>query len=114
MSQDVFIRTLHDWQNFYTLVGEAVATLIGSQFVAASLGARLIGNDDTAAPACGRLSRPRLFTSPWLLPLSALMIASQPDPGVHGCGAGRRSASLGVGYCWSHRRRLRIFHRGAL
>jgi hypothetical protein len=35
------------WQNFYTLLGEASATLIGLLFVAVSLGARMITTETT-------------------------------------------------------------------
>lgn len=43
-----FAQTLHAWQNFYMLLGEASATLTGLMFIAASLGIRLI--DDKAGP----------------------------------------------------------------
>jgi hypothetical protein len=39
---DTLSQPLHDWQNFYLLVGGAAATLVGLMFVAISLGSRLI------------------------------------------------------------------------
>jgi hypothetical protein len=39
---DTLAQPLHNWQNFYLLVGGAAATLVGLMFVAISLGTRLI------------------------------------------------------------------------
>ena len=44
---DLFIQTLHNWQNFYVLVGTASATLTGLTFIAASLGTGLIPADSS-------------------------------------------------------------------
>ncbi len=66
-----FAQTLHGWQNFYTLLGEASATLTGLMFVAASLGTRLI-NDDNDPKARTFITPPVLYFSLALL-LSALM-----------------------------------------
>ena len=44
---DPFNQILHDWQTFYGLLGTAAATLIGLQFVAASLGASFVKPDTT-------------------------------------------------------------------
>ena len=38
MKPETFLQALHDWQSFYTLIGEVSATLTGLMFVAASLG----------------------------------------------------------------------------
>src|SRR5437879_949057 len=37
--------TLHDWHDFYVLVGTASATLVGLMFVAASIGANAFSQD---------------------------------------------------------------------
>jgi len=50
---------LHEWQNFYLLVGTAAATLVGLMFVAISLGARSI--TPRHIPAL------RVFVSPTLI-----------------------------------------------
>ena len=42
---DSFTQMLHQWQNFYILVGTASATLIGLTFIAASLGSGLVPRD---------------------------------------------------------------------
>lgn len=39
---DVFVETLHSWQNFYFMTGGAAAALLGLMFVAMSLGQHLI------------------------------------------------------------------------
>ena len=43
---DLFIDTLHSWQNFYFMIGGASAGLMGLMFVALSLGTHLV-NDET-------------------------------------------------------------------
>src|ERR1700678_3770973 len=40
---------LHDWHDFYALVGTASATLVGLMFVAASIGSSFF-NEETSAP----------------------------------------------------------------
>ena len=70
MRPDTFLQALHDWQNFYTLLGEASATLAGLMFVAAILGARLI-NEDSDAKVRTLLTPTVLYFS--LVLLSALM-----------------------------------------
>ncbi|HKV71431.1 MAG TPA: hypothetical protein VJN62_09305 [Gemmatimonadales bacterium] len=52
-------QPLHDWQNFYLLIGGASATLVGLMFVAISLGAGLFTN--RAIPGL------RTFVSPTLI-----------------------------------------------
>jgi len=42
------LDVLHDWQNFYVLMGGASATLTGLMFVAVSLGMNLV-NDASEA-----------------------------------------------------------------
>lgn len=45
---DPFVQALHEWQNFYFMVGSASATLLGLMFVAVSLGADLPAATDSS------------------------------------------------------------------
>lgn len=66
---DAFLTALHEWQNFYLLLGTAAATLIGLLFVALSLGSSLVLAD--------RVGAVRTFMTPNLfLFTSVLMIAA--------------------------------------
>ncbi len=56
---ETLAQSLHDWQNFYILVGTTAATLVGLMFVAISLGSRLITQQ--SVPAL------RAFVSPTLI-----------------------------------------------
>ncbi len=56
---DMLSQPLHDWQNFYLLVGTAAATLVGLMFVAISLGVRSITQQHIPAL--------RVFVSPTLI-----------------------------------------------
>lgn len=44
-----FAELLHDWHDFYLLVGTASATLVGLMFVAVSIGAAIFNEDHRAA-----------------------------------------------------------------
>jgi hypothetical protein len=50
---------LHEWHDFYVLVGTASATLVGLMFVAVSIGTTIFNEDDRAAACCGRARSPR-------------------------------------------------------
>lgn len=63
---DTFFQVLHGWQNFYTLLGEAAATLTGLMFVAASLGARLISDEAD--------SKVRTFLTPTVVHFSLVLL----------------------------------------
>ena len=71
MRPDTFLQALHDWQNFYTLLGEASAPLAGLMFVAASLGTRLINEDSD--PKVRTFLTPTVLYFSLVLLLSALM-----------------------------------------
>lgn len=68
-------ETLHDWRDFYMLVGEASATLVGLMFVAASIGASLF-NEKYLSPM-------RAFITPTVVHfasvLFACMLLAMPD-----------------------------------
>ena len=66
-----FSQILHDWQNFYQLVGESSATLTGLMFIAASLGTSLI--DDKAGPKVRTFITPTIIYFSVVLLISALM-----------------------------------------
>ena len=108
---DTFLQALHGWQNFYTLLGEAAATLTGLMFVAASLGPRLIS--DKADPKVRTFITPTVIYFSLALQLCALMnvptqtrAALAVQLAVLGLG--------GTGYSLSHLRRLRGFHRNGI
>ncbi len=69
------METLHDWRDFYLLVGTASATLLGLMFVAASIGASLF-NEKYIGPL-------RAFITPTVVhfasPLFASIILTIPD-----------------------------------
>ncbi len=101
-----FSQILHDWQNFYQLVGESSATLTGLMFIAASLGTSLI--DDKAGPKVRTFITPTIIYFSVVLLISALMnIPNQTSfwlslqLGVIGL--------FGTGYSASHFWRLRGF-----
>lgn len=101
-----FAQTLHAWQNFYMLLGEASATLTGLMFIAASLGIRLI--DDKAGPKVQTFITPTVTYFSLVLLLSALMnvpsrtaLSLTLELGVIGL--------FGTGYSASHFHRLRSF-----
>ena len=56
---DVFIDTLHSWQNFYFMIGGAAAGLMGLMFVALSLGTHLI--NETTKQAFGSFVTPSIL-----------------------------------------------------
>lgn len=65
---DSFVQALHDWQNFYFMIGTASATLIGLMFVAVSLGADM--------PSARDLTGVNTFVTPILIHfISVLAIA---------------------------------------
>lgn len=68
---DSFAQTLHGWQSFYQLLGEASATLTGLMFIAASLGTRLI--DDQTDPKIRTFVTPTVIYFSLVLLVSALM-----------------------------------------
>jgi hypothetical protein len=65
---DVFVDTLHSWQNFYFMIGGAAAGLMGLMFVALSLGTHLV-NDATIA------SFPTFVTPSIVYFVSALLVS---------------------------------------
>ncbi len=68
-------ETLHDWRDFYLLVGTASATLVGLMFVASSIGASVF-NEKYLGPL-------RAFITPTVAhlasPLFASVILTMPD-----------------------------------
>jgi hypothetical protein len=60
-------ETLHEWHDFYLLIGTASATLVGLMFVAASIGASYF----TAEREAGL----RAFITPTVLHFSAVLVA---------------------------------------
>lgn len=107
-----FAQTLHEWQNYYTLVGEVSATLTGLMFVAASLGARLI--DNNSGPKVQTFMTPTVVYFSLVLMLSALM--NVPVQTRLSLTAEFAAAGLfGCGYSLSHLPRLHQFqHEGRL
>jgi hypothetical protein len=69
---DPFIQALHDWQNFYFMIGGASATLIGLMFVAVSLGADLPSATDEAGVTA--FVTPMLIHFGSVLTISAVML----------------------------------------
>ena len=105
---DSFVQALHDWQNYYMLLGGASATLMGLMFVAASLGTSLINEDDD--PKVRTFITPTIIYFSLVLLLSALMtvpIQTQKTL-VTQCAA---AGLIGAGYSLSHLPRLRRFYR---
>jgi hypothetical protein len=100
---DIFIDTLHSWQNFYFMAGGAAATLIGLMLVALSLGQHLV-TEKTRAQV-------EAFATPSVIYfVSALLIACAmlvPDyaPGVLGI-IFLVSGALGLVRSYSHVRQL--------
>ncbi len=105
-------RTLHEWQNYYTLLGEVSATLTGLMFVAASLGTRFIDND--SGPKVQTFMTPTVVYFSLVLLLSALMnvpVQTGLSLTVQFTAAGL----FGCGYSLSHLPRLHRFqHEGLL
>lgn len=60
-------ETLHDWRDFYMLVGAASATLVGLMFVAASIGASLF-NEKSTGPM-------RAFITPTVVHFASALFA---------------------------------------
>ena len=65
---DPFVQALHEWQNFYFMVGTASATLIGLMFVAVSLGADL--------PAAVDENGVNTFVTPMLIHFGSVVVIS--------------------------------------
>lgn len=109
---DNFLQALHGWQNFYTLLGEASATLTGLMFVAASLGARLINDEDD--PKVRTFLTPTVVHFSLVLLLAALMnVPTQTRAALTAQFA--VLGLIGAGYSLSHLPRLRGFqHDGSL
>ena len=105
-------QALHNWQNYYTLLGEVSATLTGLMFVAASLGTRLI--DDNSGPKVQTFMTPTVVYFSLVLLLSALMnvpVQTRLSLMVQFAVAG----AFGCGYSLSHLPRLHQFqHEGSL
>ncbi len=74
---------LHDWHDFYTLLGAASATLVGLMFVAASIGATVFNEDHRAALGA--------FITPTVVHFAAVLFACLvvviPTHGWHSLGA---------------------------
>jgi len=108
MEPDTFLQSLHGWQNFYTLLGEAAATLTGLMFVAASLGARLIS--DEGEPKVRTFLTPTVVHFSLVLLLAALMnVPTQTRAALTAQLA--ILGLIGAGYSLSHLPRLRDFGR---
>jgi hypothetical protein len=58
---------LHDWHDFYVLVGTASATLVGLMFVAVSIGPAIFNEDRSAAMAA--------FITPTVMHFAAVLFA---------------------------------------
>jgi len=58
---------LHDWHDFYVLLGTASATLVGLMFVAVSLGSSIF-NEDHRAPLTA-------FITPTVMHFAAVLFA---------------------------------------
>ncbi|MGP0059125.1 MAG: hypothetical protein ACLPID_07555 [Beijerinckiaceae bacterium] len=63
-----FAAMLHDWRDFYLLIGTASATLVGLMFVAASIGSSIF-NEKHSAPL-------NAFLSPTVAHFTAVLVAS--------------------------------------
>src|SRR5258706_14185713 len=59
---------LHDWHDFYVLIGTASATLVGLMFVAASIGASVF-NEEHRAPM-------KAFVTPTVVHFAAVLFTS--------------------------------------
>ena len=59
---------LHDWHDFYILVGTAAATLVGLMFVATSIGASIFTEEKSAAVAA--------FLTPTVVHFASVLFAS--------------------------------------
>lgn len=105
-------QALHNWQNYYTLLGEVSATLTGLMFVAASLGTRLI--DGSSGPKVQTFMTPTVVYFSLVLLLSALM--NVPVQTRVSLAAQFAAAGLfGCGYSLSHLPRLHRFqHEGII
>ncbi len=112
MRPDVVLAALHEWQNYYTLVGEVSATLTGLMFIAASLGTRLI--DGNSGPKVQTFMTPTVVYFSLVLLLSALMnvpVQTRLSLMIQFAAAG----AFGCGYSLSHLPRLHRFeHEGLL
>ena len=112
MRPDAILQAVHEWQNYYTLLGEVSATLTGLMFVAASLGARLI--DRASGPKVQTFMTPTVVYFSLVLLLSALMnapVQTRLSLIVQFAAAGL----FGCGYSLSHLPRLHQFqHEGSL
>lgn len=112
MTPTDFAQALHEWQNFYTLLGEASATLTGLMFIAASLGTRLL--DDKAGPKIQTFITPTVLYFSLALLLSALMNMPTQTPLFLTVELGSLGLLAGT-YSVSHLGRLHTFsHEGIL
>jgi lipid-A-disaccharide synthase-like uncharacterized protein len=87
---------LHDWHDFYVLVGTASATLVGLMFVAVSIGATLFNEEHSAATAA--------FITPTVVHFASVLFAclmvTIPTQGWHSLGALLAAGGLaGTIYC---------------
>ena len=62
-----FAELLHEWHDFYVLLGTASATLVGLMFLAATIGATVFGETNRAALAA--------FITPTVIHFAAVMFA---------------------------------------
>src|SRR5262245_11364566 len=72
---DVFIDTLHSWQNFYFMIGGAAAGLMGLMFVALSLGMGLL-DDKTRADFPAFVTPSILYFVSTLLAAGVMLVPS--------------------------------------
>jgi hypothetical protein len=61
------VELLHDWRDFYVLVGTASATLVGLMFVAVSIGTTIFNEDHSAGMAA--------FITPTVMHFAATLFA---------------------------------------
>ena len=69
---DTLAQPLHNWQNFYLLVGGAAATFVGLMFVAISLGTRLI--TERSVPALRVWVHPTLIHFIYVLVIATIIM----------------------------------------
>ncbi|HEY8288567.1 MAG TPA: hypothetical protein VIG49_04800 [Acetobacteraceae bacterium] len=97
---------LHEWHDFYLLIGTAAATLIGLTFVAASVGAG-------ATFDAKRAANWQSFLTPTVLHFSAVLIACLIALAPVGASLGVLLLALGiVGVVWGSRHWVGMRRRG--
>lgn len=96
--KNTFVQALHEWQNFYFMIGSSSATLIGLMFVAVSLGADL--------PKAVDMAGINAFVTPMLVHFASVVLiaALMLFPTFQQTGLGLVMLLLGSGFtaysCW--------------